>query len=98
MLVSTGLPGPTTMLFNRLIRALLLKIGREPMNVNKYDEYYEALKSRQEAFSKGNDIHKDSILFSSGSTVVVQMENRGPWTHGIIESNSIDHQGQSYQV
>ena len=35
----------------------------------------------------------------AGSTVVVQMEDAGPWTHGvIIEGNGSDTWGQFYQV
>ena len=45
-----------------------------------------------------NDTHKDST-FLTGSTVVVQREDRGPWMHGvIIEGNSDNHQGQSFHV
>ena len=63
------------MLFNRPIRALLPQIGREPINVINNDEYYEALKSRQETYTKNNDTHKESTFFSAGSTVAVKMDN-----------------------
>ena len=63
--VGIGLPSPAMMLFNRPIRALLPQIAGKPINVNTGDEYYKALKSRQEAYSKNNDTHKDSALFSS---------------------------------
>ena len=78
-LVSTGLSHPAKILFNRLIRALLPQIGRQPININNDDKYYEALKSRQEAYAKNNDTCKDSTLFPSGSTAVVQMEDDGDW-------------------
>ena len=69
---------------------LLLHIGREPVNFSKDDEYYKVLKSRQETCTKNSDTHKDYI-FSSGSTVVVQREDRGPWMHAVImHGNSND--------
>ena len=77
-LVDTMLHSPATLLFNRPIRALLLQIGREPININNDDKYYEALKSGQEAYTKNNDTHKDSTFFCAGSTVVVQMEEGVP--------------------
>ena len=89
ILVGTGLPSAASLLFNRPIRALLLQIGKEPINVNNDDESYEALKSRQEAYTKNNDTHKDSTFFSAGSTVAVQREDGSPWMHGMImECNS----------
>ena len=51
------------MLFNRPIGVLLPQIGREPINVNNDDEYYDTLKSRQEAYTENNNTHKDSTLF-----------------------------------
>ena len=69
--MSAGSLSPPMMIFNRPIRVILSQIGREPINVNNDDEYYKALKSRQEAYIKNNDTCKDSILFSSEYTVVV---------------------------
>ena len=45
-LVGAWLPSQATLLFNMPIRALLLQIGRESININNDYEYYEALKSR----------------------------------------------------
>ena len=53
--IGTGIPSPAMLLFNRPIRVLLSWFGREPININKDDEYYEALKSRQETYIKNND-------------------------------------------
>ena len=79
-------------LFNRPIRAPFLQCGREPIKKFNDDEYYKALKSRQEMYSTNDDTHNNSTLFSSGSAVVVQMEDRSPWMHGmVIEGNSKDH-------
>ena len=78
-------------MFNRPIRALLLQIGRDPININNDDEYYKALKPRQEAYTMNNNAHKDSTFFSVGSTVVVQMEDGGPWMHSVIVDGNGKH-------
>ena len=83
------------MLVNRPIKALLLQIGREPININN-DEYYDVLVSRQEAYTKNNDTCESSTLFSSGSSVVVHLEDGGPWMHGMISvGDTEDHRWQS---
>ena len=80
------------MLLNMPIRAVLLQIGREPINLNNDDEYYKALKSRQEVYTKKNDTK--TTIFSTESTVAVQMEAGGSWMHDVrIEGNSKDHKG-----
>ena len=67
------------------------------ININKDDEYYKDLKSKQETYIKYNDMQKD--LFSAGSTLAVQGEDRGLWMHGVIlECKSNDHWGLSYWV
>ena len=51
------------------------------------------------AYTKNNDTHKDSTFIPAGSTVAVQMDNNGPWTHGmIIDGSNKDHWGWSYWV
>ena len=78
----------------RPIRAILPQIGRTAAKINKSDEYYKALKSRQETYIKNNYICKDSKFFSAGSTVTVWRENRGMWMQKvIIEGNSVNHCG-----
>ena len=74
---------------------LLPQIGREPININKDDEYYIALKSREETYIKNNDTHMDSTLFPIGSTVAFQRGDLGLSMHVVlIEANSSDHEGQ----
>ena len=72
MPIGTGLPSPATLLFNRPIRAMFLQIKTEPINFNKEGEIYEDLISWQDNYLKGNDMLKDSISFSVGSTAAVQ--------------------------
>ena len=57
--VGSGLPSPATLLFNRPIRALLLKINREPINFNDDNEHFEALKTCQDKYTKGSDTQTD---------------------------------------
>ena len=53
----------------------------------------------QDKYSKDCDIHQHSIHFLAGSTVAMQMEDDGLWTHGVIvEGNSEDHNEQTYKV
>ena len=61
-LIGAGIPSPALLLFSRPMRALLPLIEREPININKDDKHYEALKSRQETYFKNNDTHKDSTF------------------------------------
>ena len=75
-LLGVELPTPAVLLLNRPIRTLQ-QIEREPLNINNNNEYNESLKSRQEAYTKNNDTHKDSAFFSAGSTVIVQSKDRG---------------------
>ena len=71
----------------------------ESKNINNDDEYYENLKSRQESYTKNTDTHKEYTFFSVGYTVVVQREDGGPrMLDVIVEGNSDNHQGQSYQM
>ena len=43
--ISKGLPSLATHLFNRPVRAFLLDINRDPINIDADDENYEALKA-----------------------------------------------------
>ena len=71
----------------------------EPKKINADDRNYEALKTWQDNYLKGNDTCKASFPFPEESTVAVQVEDVGPWVHGVIvEVNSTDHNGWSYIV
>ena len=76
-----------------------MQINREPINFKTDDENYEALKSWQDKYIKGNNTHKGSISFHVGSTVAMQGEDGGSWMHGmVVEGTSIDQNRQSYIV
>ena len=78
-------------------------MNRELINFNDDDddddEHFKALKACQDKYIKGNGIHKDSLSFPTVSTVVVQCENGGLWTYGVVEEvNGTDCHGQPYII
>ena len=73
--IGTELPIPATLLINRPIRAFLLQINREPFNFDADREHYEALKTFQDKYIKGNVTHKDSFSFYIGSSTAVKCED-----------------------
>ena len=94
--IGTGLPSPAMLLFNRPGRGLLPQINREPININNDDVQYRAFKAHQSKYITDSDTHKESPSFLIGSTVAIQCEDEGPWTHGVIKvANSSDHNGRS---
>ena len=48
------------------------------------DEHYKTLINRQARNDKKYDTDRNYDLFSIGSTVAVQWEDGGPWTHGTV--------------
>ena len=54
---------------------------------------------RQTIHDKGRDTPKMYVSIPIGSTVAVQLEDGGPWTHGTIEGNgNQNHYGRSYHI
>ena len=85
-----GLPSPATMLFSHSIRGIMPIISRQPVSINDDEEHYEALVNRQTKNDKNQGTPRNNISISTGSTVVVQCKDGGPWTHGTIEGKG-DH-------
>ena len=92
-----GLPSPATLLFNHPVRGIMPIINGPPIGLNNDNEHYEALNMRQ---MKNDKIHDTSRMYVSipiGSTVVVQCEDGGSWTHGTVESKGDhNHNDRSY--
>ena len=65
-------------------------INRPSIGSNNDDEHYEALIMRQEKNHKNHDSPRKYASILIGSTVVVQCEGGGPWTHGTVEGK-VDH-------
>ena len=56
-------------------------------------------KTYQDKHVKNNDICKDSLSFPVGSTIAVECDYGGSWTHGVIkQTNSSVHKGRLYIV
>ena len=71
MLIETGLPSPSTMLFNRQIRGLLPSMNRDPINVGN-DLHHEALEFHERKKILWAKVLKKMLLFITGATVAVQ--------------------------
>ena len=88
------------MLFSSIpIRGLRPLMNGEPISINNDDAQYEAIKTHQHKYVKDSDTHKELLSFPIGSTVAMQHEYGGPWTHRIIkEANNSEHNGRSYII
>ena len=87
------------MLFNRPIRDLLPQMNRGPINRNNNGMHYVAFKPNKESMMKTNKLKKKPSVFITGATVIVQQEDLGPWTHGVIvKPNNCDHRGCTYII
>ena len=71
-------------------------LTRLSLNSNN-DEHYEALINRQSK-NKNNDTSRNYAFIPTGSTLMVQCKDGGPWTHGtivkrvtIITTTTTDH-------
>ena len=74
-------------------------INRLPINSHNDDEHYEALVSRQTRNDTNYDTSKSYASFSIGSTVAVQWEDDGPWTHGtVVGRGDHSHSNRSYTI
>ena len=79
-----GLPSPETLLFNHQLRGILSILCKLPISPNNDDELYEALVKRQTKRDKNHDTPRNYGIILIESTVVVQWEDGGPWTQGIV--------------
>ena len=84
MLMGAGLPGLAMILFNRLIKGLLLQMKNDPIYANNDDLHHKALDAYQRKNDKGKDTQKDSLNIISGAMVAVHLEDGWLWTHGVI--------------
>ena len=71
-------------------------VNREPIIINNDHAYNEAFKMHEKKCIKDSGTYKGSLSLSMGSTLAIQCENGGPWTHRVIEKVNIsDHNGKS---
>ena len=83
-LPGAGLPSSTMLLFNPAIRGIMPIFIRPSVNSNNDDEHYEALVERQMKNDKNHNTSGNYATFWLGSTVAVQHEDGGLWTHGTV--------------
>ena len=92
-----GLPSPATTLFNCPITGIMPIIIRPLVGIDNDEEHHEAIIKRQSKNDKEKHKSKYFVSIPIGSTVVVQEENWGPWTHGTIEGRGDqNHHDRSY--
>ena len=83
-LLRPGLLNPATKLFNCPIRGIMPIISRQPVGRDKDEEHYEVLIKRQTKDDKNQGTPRNYVSIPIGSTVVVQHEDVGLWTHGNV--------------
>ena len=66
-----GLPSPSTMLFNCLIRGIMLIIKRPQVGIDNDQEHYKVIIKRQMKDGKRKGTPKINVSIPIGSTVVV---------------------------
>ena len=98
-LLGPGLPSHAMLLFNCPIRGIMPIINKPPINSNGNDEHFEALVKGQPENDKNHDTSIIMLLFCKGSTIVVQWEAGGPWTHGTVVGRGYhNYNSRSYMI
>ena len=74
-------------------------IDRKPIGGDNDDEHHNKLVHRQHKNDTNNDASPVFASIPKGSTVVVQQEDGGLWTHGmVIGKGDHNHHDQSYTI
>ena len=74
-------------------------IDRKPKSVDNDDEHHKKLMHRQGKNDPNNDTSHVFVSISIGSTVVVQCEDRRPWTYAtIVGKGAHNHNNRSYKI
>lgn len=102
LLRSTPITGcnssPAELLQGRRLKSFLPRIEMSRQN----DEQLRSLQSKQENMKKYHDWKhgmKEPKEYYIGQPIMVQKEDQGPWTHGVIVArNTADHNNRSYKV
>ena len=97
--LESGLPSPAMLLFNCPIQGIMPILNRIPISSDNDDNHYEVLVKRQIRNDKNYDTARNYDLFSIESTLVVQQEDGGAWTHGtIVGTDNHSHINRSYTI
>ena len=74
-------------------------INRPPLGIDKDDKHYQVLVRRLTKDDKNQSIPRNYISIPTGSTIAVQCEDGGPWTHGTMEDKGDhNHHDRPYNI
>ena len=76
--VSSRLPSPAILMFDRLARGLLPRFNRPPITCDNNKSNHATLKSRQPKSNNETDTHVNFSPLPIESTVAVQCKDGGP--------------------
>jgi hypothetical protein len=101
--LSTDLPSPAQMMFNRRFKCLIPSLDRLAEHRSQNEDNREELLNRQCVMKANHDKklsnHSEPELLPVGTEVRVQREDNGPWTHGtVIDHGDPNHHFRSYKV
>ena len=93
-----GLSSLAMLLFNHPVCSIMPVIDIKPISVDNDDEHHKKLTYRQGKNDPNNDTSQVFVSIPIGSTVGVQWEDGGPWTHGtIVGRGDHNHYNRSYK-
>ena len=74
-------------------------INRPQVGIDNNEEHHEVITKKQTKNDKDKDTSKDFVSIHIRTTVVVQWEDWGLWTHGMIEGKgNQNHHDRSYHI
>ena len=92
-------PSLAALLFNHLVCSIMPVVDKKPVSVDNDDEHHKKLLHRQGKNAMKNDASQVFVSIPIGSTVVVQWEDGGLWTHGmIVGKGHYNHNNWSYKI
>ena len=94
-----GLPSPATLLFNCPVHSIMPVIDRKPIGRDNDDKHHSQFIHRQHKKGTNNDASPVFASIPIGSTIAVQWEDSGLWTHGtIVGKGDHRHHDWSYII
>ena len=74
-------------------------MDRPPINIDNDEEHHKTLIHKQSKNYWGNDTSKIFMSIPIVSTIAVQWEDGGPWTHGtVVDKGNHNHHNRSYKI
>ena len=94
-----GLLSPATLLFNHSVCGVMPVIDRKPISRDNDDKHHSKLVHRQHKNGINNDASPVFASIAIGSTIAVQQEDGGLWTHRtIVGKGDHNHHNISYII